>query len=72
MVDFTRKRTHVSDSPKLVVDAGLPLGAHVIELVITNAEGEKSPPKRIRFEIVRAGRVRPSRRAKPRRRRSEP
>ncbi len=71
MVDFTRKRTHASDSPKLVVDAGLPVGRHVVELIVTNADGKSSPPARIHFEIVRS-RLRSPRRATPRRRRTEP
>lgn len=53
MADFTRQRRFTTTEPVLSVDKGLPVGTHTFELVVSDAQGNRSKAARISIEVVR-------------------
>ena len=52
MANFRQRRTFNTDEPLLKVDAGLPVGTHVFQLVVEDQNGNRSQGARIKLTIV--------------------
>ena len=53
MADFTLQRRFTTTEPTITVDKGLPVGTHTFELVVSDAEGNRSKAARLSIEVVR-------------------
>ncbi len=53
MADFTSQRSFTTTEPTITVDKGLPVGTHTFELVVSDAQGNRSKAARISIEVVR-------------------
>lgn len=53
MADFTLQRSFTTTEPVLNVDKGLPVGTHTFELVVSDAQGNRSKAASISIEVVR-------------------
>ena len=53
MADFTSQRSFTTTEPTITVDKGLAVGTHTFELVVSDAQGNRSKAARISIEVVR-------------------
>ena len=53
MADFTLQRRFTTTVPTITVDKGLPVGTHTFELVVSDAQGNRSKAARLSIEVVR-------------------
>lgn len=52
MANFTSQRSFTTTEPTITVDKGLPVGKHTFELVVSDAQGNRSKAARLSIEVV--------------------
>jgi hypothetical protein len=52
MANFTQRRQFKTRTPQLKVDAGLPAGTYVFQLMVEDQSGNRSAAAKVRLKIV--------------------